>query len=780
MGINLEQSSYKNLRNIISERTKSVIFWVGSGISAQYGLPTWNNLKKELFKEFDAKILEADESYKKRLEKSKKSILSETNNWITFERLKKTIGKTTYTRTIKQQLSAISEDSDLYEKIWSLGLFGLINSNIDKLASIGFNTQFPKKTLTKFSGKYISDYMHTLNSPNKFLLNIHGDYENVNSWVFTHKELNTLMSLDSYKKFINSAIISNTIVFIGISADDLSAGGHIEKLTKEGYNLSSHFWITDRCDEETDIWAEESGIQLIKYKSTKNHAELYDLLTDLGDYIPKEDTAPIVYSKPKHTISRNLPSESELLKEEAEMIRLILNDEAYKIFNSGKKDPYKEFSKFVSEYDEALYQSWYTSTKTPNNILLGYTLLEEIHSGMFGIVFKAKDKYDNLLAIKLLQNSVRKKEEYLQGFRRGIKSMKILNNHNIKGMVKIVNASEIPALIVMDWIQGSNLSEIVESNQIDSSLGFLVLFQKLTLIINTAHSLPERVLHRDIRPSNIMIGWDDGKINLDDIHVLDFDLAWYKTSIESKEVSFNTGNGYLAPEQISNIHKVSTRSAAVDSFGIGMTMYYVLSKTDPLPSQHLHYTWEQQLNDISSKFFTDSKWQSLTKRISRLIKNCTKDIQSERWDFSQIIYELDRLSIASHKPSKVLSCDLIAEEVVARSKYYDQYFWNEDKLQAEITPSQGFSIIVKSNESCRSIDYTIRWIRTNKKLSRKSKPSFDSFIEKLVSKNFTILSKDFNSDEFCIFCRARASDITKKYSQYSKLVSTITTHINIL
>ncbi|MCF7911448.1 MAG: protein kinase [Candidatus Cloacimonetes bacterium] len=773
MAIDLNQSSYIELRDIIKKRIGSVVFWVGSGISSPYGLPTWNELKEKLIKELDKKIENIDENDIEKLTKKKDGVLASPNNWIAFERLKKALGKTTYNSRIRELLSHPQKESDLYKRIWSLGISGMINLNIDKLASIGFQNVFNNNVLSSFAGNSIDKYCHTINNPNKFLLNLHGNLEDTSSWVFTHNELKELMESDAYTSFLDAVIISKTIVFIGISADDVSTGGHIEKFVKKEINLSQHFWITNRRDLKTDEWAEKTGIHLIKYKNEKNHSEILELLSDISNYKPKEQDAPVVVSKTNDTKYDDLPSPKDLLKEEdAEIIRLYLNEEASRIFNSNKINPYDEFSDFIKKYDQALHRAWYTSINEPDNELLGYTLIEEKHNGNFGDVFKAKDDLGNSLAIKLLQNSVRKKEEYIQGFRRGIKSMKILNKHNIDGMAKLIDASEIPAIIIMDWINGSNLKEVVQQNQLTNDIDFLSFFIKLTKIINSAHLLPENVLHRDIRPTNIMIGWHDGELDLNDIHVLDFDLAWYKSSIESKEVSFSIGNGYLAPEQLVSNSNISTINAAVDSFGVGMTLFFVICGKDPQPSQQKHSDWYELLNKYSRKYFSRSNWKSMGNRMGRLVRNCTMNTQSKRWDFSQIIDELKRLKIAALKPNKVLSCDLIAEEICFRSRYKDEYEWDEDKLKAIIKVLSGTEIEVIGNENTRSIDITFNWVSVNN-LKSKTRSNAKSYIEYLISKNFTNIEENIQSNQLCISASISSSNVSQNYKKYAEVISTL-------
>ena len=172
--------------------------------------------------------------------------------------------------------------------------------------------------------------------------------------------------------------------------------------------------------------------------------------------------------------------------------------------------------------------------------------MEEIKEGAFGLVYRAARKDDSEVAIKVLHERVRKQPEMLQSFRRGVNSMRILSRHNVQGMVPYYDASEIPAFVVMEFIDGPNLAEAVQHHLVNDWGTVLWIASEFVGIVRTSHMLPERVLHRDIRPSNIMIrnGWldrDDWKIV-----VLDFDLSWHKDATEASVLHFSSASGFLA------------------------------------------------------------------------------------------------------------------------------------------------------------------------------------------------------------------------------------------
>ena len=329
---------------------------------------------------------------------------------------------------------------------------------------------------------------------------------------------------------------------------------------------------------------------------------------------------------------------------------------------------------------------------------------EEVGRGAFGRVFRATAPDGRRVAIKVLLEEVRRNPQLLGSFRRGVRAMRFLRDRRVSGMVMYQEASEIPAFVVMDWVDGPTLAEAVEANYLDDWDSVLRVACDMAGVIRRAHAIPERVLHRDIRPSNIMFdrfyshpdGWD--------VVVLDFDLSWHMGALE-KSVIHGALTGYLAPEQIQATTKYSTRHAAVDSFGMGMTLYYMASGVDPVPEQHMHTGWTRRVYEVASR--RRSRWMSLPRRYARLILNATNDRQADRWDVTQIHDELERLRAAHADPQAIVSAELLAEEIAAGLER--DYEWDEDGGTARIVLSSGADVRIVGNETERRIVANLNW-----------------------------------------------------------------------
>ena len=712
-------------------------------------MPTWLGLKDQLLKSLHQEIDNLDESVDraevKKLKDSAALVGKEKNNWRAFGHLKDSLGETTWRARIREILTpspSVSTPS-IYEKIWKLHPHGLLTLNLDRLASLAYTSERPGRQITEFIGRDIANYTHVLRNPHPFLCRLHGNVEDVSSWILTQSALRHRLRDEAYKNFILSSLSTRTIVFVGISADDLAVGGFLEHLSKLSIDVGEHYWITDRHDSATSKWAEKSGIRLIRYSAeADDHAELLDAFDDLLSFVSVDDAselnpiAPLELDGPK----RILPTKTELLRLDAEEIRAILNQEATRILASDPSDATKEYKDFAKEFDQAIYRAWYTSDEPGYNLLLGHTLHERITRGAFGTVYDATDSGGNRIAVKVLHEEMRRNDELFDAFRRGVRSMKILKKRDVQGMVPYRKAFEIPAFVVMDWIDGPDLNAAVSAGQVSEWDLILRIGSDIANIVRRGHQLPERVLHRDLRPSNVMLRGFYADPQNWDVVVLDFDLSWHRGALEKSVTYGSTLLGYLAPEQITDIPSISTRHASVDSFGLGMLLFFMLSGEDPVPDQHKHADWAQTLLREASKHQC-SEWVSTPTRFARLIETATLDNQSERWDMAQIESELERLLQTVLNPLSTRSAELVAEEIAARCPFTKGYEWNADSLAAMKDQPSGLSLEIRGDETHRRVVASMSSGDPGvqgKKFGKRTKPSLNNARDILESHGWKI------------------------------------------
>ena len=515
--------------------------------------------------------------------------------------------------------------------------------------------------------------------------------------MLTEDELGAMSGEPSYRTFVQGCLLSNTILFLGLSADDVAVGGHLERLAEQRVESGPHYWITSRRDMETDRWAERLGVRVIRYEAVgEDHRELLEALEDIGSYVPPEDSKILrpVVARVSPSGNGSLPAPEALASKDPEEIRWLIN--AYlKTLASKGLGVEDEYKRFRGEYDEAIYRSWYVTDQPGRNLLLGYRIESAAKRGAFGSVYRATSRDGDAVAVKVLLEEIRNDGDL------------ILRNRHVDGVVTYLDSSEIPAFVVMNWVEGPSLEEAVDAVQLTEWDTLLRCAFELASVLKRAHELPERVLHRDLRPANIMLE----NFYTDDawrVVVLDFDLSWHRGASDRSVTYGATVLGYLAPEQITRIKGVSTRHAAVDVFGLGMLLYFMAARRHPLPSEHRHEGWVDSIQ-AAARLVRAPAWRSIPARFARIVENATKDEQAQRWDLSQVHTELSRLREASVKPSSVSGLDMIAEEIASLTDSMEGYVWNNDDFSASASLVSGASVSLFGDPVSGSLKLVITW-----------------------------------------------------------------------
>ena len=143
-----------------------VVVWAGAGLSKPANLPSWPKLLDGLCESLEEKAAKVEEEYEqKRLYADLTAVGTYRNNWLAFQRLRVALGPTTYRSTIRTLFCDASRClvPNNYKLLWKLPLDGILNLNLDRLASRAHSEIVQGKTiLNEFSGPNIFSF-----SPNK-------------------------------------------------------------------------------------------------------------------------------------------------------------------------------------------------------------------------------------------------------------------------------------------------------------------------------------------------------------------------------------------------------------------------------------------------------------------------------------------------------------------------------------------------------------------------------------------------------------------------------------
>jgi tRNA A-37 threonylcarbamoyl transferase component Bud32/tetratricopeptide (TPR) repeat protein len=210
-----------------------------------------------------------------------------------------------------------------------------------------------------------------------------------------------------------------------------------------------------------------------------------------------------------------------------------------------------------------------------------YEIVDEIGKGAMGVVYLARDPLiGRLVALKTFRIGYSVKDHEMEQFRirfmREAQSAGILSHPNIVTIHDVVEQTdEGMAFIAMEYVRGTTLKAMLQSDQV-LSLGFVVdLISQVAEAIDYAHS--HRVIHRDVKPANILITADNR------VKITDFGIARLDTSNLTQEGQLLGTPNYMAPEQIQG-KEVDHRA---DLFALGVVLYEMLTRHKPFQGENL-------------------------------------------------------------------------------------------------------------------------------------------------------------------------------------------------
>ena len=199
-----------------------------------------------------------------------------------------------------------------------------------------------------------------------------------------------------------------------------------------------------------------------------------------------------------------------------------------------------------------------------------YEITELIGVGGMADVYKATDLMENrVVAVKILKAEYSENEEFLRRFRNESKAIAVLSHPNIVKIYDVGFTDEIQ-FIVMEYIDGITLKELLEQQGVLRWKDALKFVAQILKALQHAHD--KGIVHRDIKPQNIML-FPDGNIK-----VMDFGIARF-SRIDGKTLSDKTIGSvhYISPEQA----KGEMTDERSDIYSVGVMLYEMLTGRKP-------------------------------------------------------------------------------------------------------------------------------------------------------------------------------------------------------
>lgn len=254
--------------------------------------------------------------------------------------------------------------------------------------------------------------------------------------------------------------------------------------------------------------------------------------------------------------------------------------------------------------------------KAEPRIVSDYVLGKRIGSGATGVVHEATGvSGEGRYAIKLLQDSVGHLSDLRRRFSREARALSKLDHEGVVEIVDVGVDGETP-FIVMEFLEGTTLEELLDDDPIEPSLGVSVVKSILEAL---AYAHERDIVHRDLKPANVFLVGDERRVK-----VLDFGLAKFLSADEFDAEGTLTRRGrvvgtpaYMAPEQISGI----SLDVRADVYSCGVLLFELLADRRPFDYErrskllraHL-FEPVPRLSDVRHGLRVDEKLEDVIRR----------------------------------------------------------------------------------------------------------------------------------------------------------------------
>ena len=247
-----------------------------------------------------------------------------------------------------------------------------------------------------------------------------------------------------------------------------------------------------------------------------------------------------------------------------------------------------------------------------------YEIIEELGKGGMGRVYRALDKQINEdVAVKLIKPEIAADENILERFSNELKLARKISHKNICRMYHLEKEAKAP-YITMEYVPGEDLKSVVKRREKIPEEEAISIAKQVCEGLDEAHELG--VIHRDLKPQNIMIA-EDGNAK-----IMDFGIA---RSLEAPGV---TASGvmigtpdYISPEQAEG-EEADQRS---DIYALGVILYEMVTGSVPFKGDtalSVALKHKAQLPKEPRKFNPE-----VSENLSRLILVCMEKDRERRY-----------------------------------------------------------------------------------------------------------------------------------------------------
>lgn len=248
-----------------------------------------------------------------------------------------------------------------------------------------------------------------------------------------------------------------------------------------------------------------------------------------------------------------------------------------------------------------------------------YKILDMVGGGGMANVYLAHDMIlDRDVAVKMLRLDFANDEEFIRRFRREAQSATSLAHPNIVNIYDVGEENDL-YYIVMEYVDGQTLKQYIQQNsplKVEDAIGIM---RQLTSAISHAHQ--NHIIHRDIKPHNILIDHNGN------VKVTDFGIAMALSATSITQTNSVLGSvHYLSPEQA----RGGMANRKSDIYSLGIVMFELLTGRLPFSGES---AVSIALKHLQSETPSVRRWNSsIPQSVENIVLKATAKDSSHRYN----------------------------------------------------------------------------------------------------------------------------------------------------
>ena len=265
-----------------------------------------------------------------------------------------------------------------------------------------------------------------------------------------------------------------------------------------------------------------------------------------------------------------------------------------------------------------------------------YEILEMIGEGGMAIVFRALDhRLNRYVAVKLMREEMAKDEEFRRRFCAESHAVAMLSNPNIVSVYDVSHSDE-REYIVMELISGITLKQYMDKKGALDWKEVVHFTKQITRAL--AHAHERGIIHRDIKPQNIML-LRDGTLK-----VADFGIAALENEVYENNGQTIGSIHYIAPEQA----RGNSPDARSDIYSLGVVMYEMLSGRLPYTGSTLAEIAVKHMNAKPDPL--RDAFPSIPEELERItLKAMSADLEQRYQTANELLEDLNEFTRSTMK-----------------------------------------------------------------------------------------------------------------------------------